>query len=147
MYLHATTRYWEASLPRLAPRKAFRAFCATALLSVFVSSVATAQTQIPQDIQAALQHTTELMQPPLHVDTQFDYSMTARVRLLLFWVGKDDVGGGYIRRGTLTRDPASDVIELLIGSDPVKAPRAINRWGAASEIVHRPSGSSGGAES
>jgi hypothetical protein len=147
MYLRATTRVWEASLPRLAPRKAFRALCAAALLSVFASCVATAQTQIPQDIQAALQHTTELMQAPLHVDTQFDYTMTARVRLLLFWVGKDDVGGGYIRRGTLPLDPASDVIELLIGSDPAKAPRAINRWGAASEIVRRPSGSSRSAES
>jgi hypothetical protein len=62
-------------------------------------------------------------------------------------VGKDDVGGGYIRRGTLPRDPASDVIELLIGSDPAKAPRAINRWGAASEIVHRASGPSHDAES
>jgi hypothetical protein len=87
------------------------------------------------------------MRAPLHVDAQFDYTMTARVRLLLFWVGKDDVGGGYIRRGTLLRDPASDVIELLIGSDPAKAPRAINRWGAASEIIHRTSGSSHGAES
>jgi hypothetical protein len=83
----------------------------------------------------------------MHVDAQFDYIMTARVRLLLFWVGKDDVGGGYIRRGRLSQDPASDVIELLIGSDPAKAPRAINRWGAASEIAHKPSGSGQGVES
>jgi hypothetical protein len=106
-----------------------------------------AQAPVPQDIQEALQRTTELMRAPLHVDAQFDYTMTARLRLLLFWVGKDDVGGGYIRRGTLPQDSASDVIELLIGSDPAKAPRAINRWGAASEIVHRPSGYSHGVES
>ena len=147
MQLDATTRFWEARLSRIPLRKASCALCAAALLSVFASSPSTAQALIPQDIQAALQHTTELMQAPLHVDAQFDYTMTARVRLLLFWVGKDDVGGGYIRRGTLPLDPASDVIELLIGSDPAKAPRAINRWGAASEIVHRPSGSTGGAES
>src|ERR1700732_498405 len=147
MYPHATTRFWEESLALLPLRKGFCTFCAAALLSVFATSPSPAQAQIPQDIKAALQHTTELMQAPLHVDAQFDYTMTARVRLLLFWVGKDDVGGGYIRRGTLPRDPASDVIELLIGSDPAKAPRAINRWGAASEIVHRPSGSIHGAES
>jgi hypothetical protein len=147
MYLHAATRFWEASLSLLPLRKACCAFCAAALLSVFASSPSTAQEQIPQDIQATLQHTTELMRAPLHVDAEFDYTMTARVRLLLFWVGKDDVGGGYIRRGTLPMDPASDVIELLMGSDPAKAPRAINRWGAASEIVHKPSGSRGGAES
>jgi hypothetical protein len=147
MYLRATTRYWEESLNHFPPRKTFGAFCALGLLSVFAGGLATAQEQVPQDIQAALQNTTELMRAPLHVDAQFDYTMTARVRLLLFWVGKDDVGGGYIRRGTLPRDPASDVIELLIGSDPAKAPRAINRWGAASEIVHKTTGSSHGAES
>jgi hypothetical protein len=147
MYLTATTRLWEVRLYRLAARKAFGAFCVIALLSFLAGSTATAQAPVPQEIQAALQHTTELMRTPLHVDVQFDYTMTARLRLLLFWVGKDDVGGGYIRRGTMPQYPASDVIELLIGSDPAKAPRAINRWGAASEIVHRPSGSSHGAES
>src|SRR6202049_4793165 len=147
MYLHAITRFWEVSLSRLPLRKAFCVFGAIGLLIAFARSTATAQTQVPQDIQAALQHTTELMRAPLHVDAEFDYTMTARVRLLLFWVGKDDVGGGYIRAGTLPRDPASDVIELLIGSDPAKAPRAINRWGAASEIAHKPSGSGQGVES
>src|SRR6266699_3584100 len=147
MYLRATTRFWEAMLPRLPVSNAFGAVCVLALLSIFAGGPATAQDPAPQDIQATLLHTTELMRAPLHVDAQFDYTMTARVRLLLFWVGKDDVGGGYIRRGTLLRDPASDVIELLIGSDPAKAPRAINRWGAASEIIHRTSGSSHGVES
>src|SRR4030081_2760300 len=132
----ATARYWEESLSRLPLRKDFCAFCAAELLSVLASSTSAAQAQIPQDIQAALQHTTELMQAPLHVDAQFDYTMTARVRLLLFWVGKDDVGGGYIRRGTLPGESQSEVIQLLMGSDPAKAPRAINRWGAATEIVH-----------
>jgi len=141
------TRLPEERLSRHPTKKAFGPLCAICLLSVLAGSPAAAQAPVPEDMQAALAHTTELMRAPLHVDTQFDYIMTARVRLLLFWVGKDDVGGGYIRRGTLPRDPASDVIELLIGSDPAKAPRAINRWGAASEIVHRPSGYSHGAES
>jgi hypothetical protein len=147
MSLGATTRFWEVRLSQLPLRKAFCTFCAIGLLIVFARSASKAQDPVPQDIQAALEHTTELMRAPLHVDARFDYTMTARVRLLLFWVGKDDVGGGYIRRGTLPVDPASDVIELLIGSDPAKAPRAINRWGAASEIVRRPVGSSRGAES
>jgi hypothetical protein len=101
----------------------------------------------PQDVQESLRKTKELLQDPVHVESEFDYIMTARVRILLFWVGKDDVGGGYIRRGTLRRDPTADVIELLIGSDPAKAPRSINRWGAASEILHKGSCCNGGAES
>ncbi len=62
---------------------------------------------------------------------QYDYVMTARVRLLLFWAGKDDVGGGYIRRGRLKEEPRKEFFQVLFGSDPAKAPRGINRWGPA----------------
>lgn len=65
---------------------------------------------------------------------QYDYVMTARLRLLLFWVGKDDVGGGYIRRGVSAEHPRMEFIQVLFGSDPQKAPRAINRWGAGTEV-------------
>lgn len=61
--------------------------------------------------------------------------MTAKVRLLLFWVGADDVGGGYIRRSVSTLDPSVRLIQVLFDSDPAKAPRGINNWGAATEAV------------
>jgi hypothetical protein len=70
---------------------------------------------------------------PHHL-AQYDYVMTARVRLLFFWAGKDEVGGGYIRRGVSTEDPRMEFIQVLFGSDPEKAPRAINRWGAGTEV-------------
>ncbi len=66
---------------------------------------------------------------------QFDYVMTARVRFLFFWGGKDDVGGGYIRRGVSKDDPRQELLQVLFGSDPAKAPRSINRWGAGTEVV------------
>lgn len=66
---------------------------------------------------------------------EFDYVMTARVRLLFFWAGKDDVGGGYIRMGVSKIDPRQELLQVLFGSDPAKAPRAINRWGAGTEVV------------
>lgn len=65
---------------------------------------------------------------------QYNYTMTARVRLLFFWTGKDDVGGGYIRRGVASDDPREEFFQVLFGSDPAKAPRAINRWGAGTEV-------------
>jgi hypothetical protein len=69
---------------------------------------------------------------------QYDYVMTARVRLLFFWAGKDDVGGGFIRRGFSKSDPRQELLQVLFGSDPAKAPKAINRWGAGTEVVrHR----------
>jgi hypothetical protein len=66
---------------------------------------------------------------------EFDYAMSVRVRLLFFWAGKDDVGGGYIRRGYSKEDPRQELLQVLFGSDPAKAPRAINRWGAGTEVV------------
>jgi hypothetical protein len=71
---------------------------------------------------------------PQHV-VQYNYGMTARVRLLVFWAGKDDVGGGYIRRGVSAEDPRKEFFQVLFGSDPAKAPREINRWGAGTEIA------------
>lgn len=55
------------------------------------------------------------------------YRMSAAIRPLLFWIGDKDVGGARIvwrgdadgRRG----------YEFLLGSDPDRAPRRINRWG------------------
>ena len=65
---------------------------------------------------------------------QYNYAMTARVRLLFFWAGKDDVGGGYIRRGVASEHPREEFFQVLFGSDPAKAPRSINRWGAGTEV-------------
>lgn len=71
-------------------------------------------------------------QPRIH--TEYDYVMTVKLRFLLFWVKRDDVGGGYIRLGDYAEDPSRRVVQLLMGSDPAKAPRGINRWGAGTEI-------------
>ena len=71
------------------------------------------------------------------ISTELRYIMTARVRLLIFWTGKDDVGFARIRRGTSAGNPQAMWIDLLAGSDPEKAPRAINRWGSAAESFVR----------
>jgi hypothetical protein len=78
-------------------------------------------------------------QPRIH--TEYDYAMTVRLRLLFFWVKRDDVGGGYVKLGDVGEDPRLQVVQLLFGSDPAKAPRGINRWGAATEIERRSSSS------
>jgi hypothetical protein len=61
------------------------------------------------------------------------YRMLAKVRPLLFWISKDDVGGARISwRGD---DDGAFGLDLLIGSDPNRAPRGINRWGYIAEQV------------
>jgi len=68
------------------------------------------------------------------VVAEHKYRMLARVRPLLFWISKDDVGGARINwRGA---DDGSFGIDLLIGSDPERAPHRINKWGFIAEQVH-----------
>ncbi len=66
---------------------------------------------------------------------QYDYIMSVRLHLLFFWAGKDDVGSGYIRRGVSSENARKEFFQVLFGSDPEKAPRAINRWGAGTEVA------------
>jgi hypothetical protein len=61
------------------------------------------------------------------------YTVGARVRPLLFWIGKDDVGDAVIAR---KRDSGAESYALLIGSDPERTPRGINKWGYIAEEVH-----------
>jgi hypothetical protein len=67
------------------------------------------------------------------VVAQHKYRMLAKVRPLLFWISKDDVGGARISwRGDET---GGFGVDLLIGSDPLRAPRKVNRWGYIAEQV------------
>ncbi len=69
----------------------------------------------------------------LPVVAEHKYRMLARVRPMLFWINCDDVGGAKVSlRGN--QDDAFG-IELLIGSDPLRAPRQINKWGYIAEEV------------
>lgn len=70
---------------------------------------------------------------------QYHYSLTARVRPLMFWITRKGVGTGRIVRSA--DEAGNPFYELLIGSDPARAPLHINRWGYVAE-VHR----DGGAE-
>jgi len=104
------------------------------LFFLFTSIAATSASADRQPILDALRWVRE----PLAVSVQYNYTMTARVHLLFFWAGKDDVGSGYIRRGSSSADSHEEFFQVLFGSDPEKAPRAINRWGAGTEIAwHR----------
>ena len=65
----------------------------------------------------------------------FRYTMAGRVRLLLFWVGKEGVGGGSISlsQNKGTDGQITDSVEVLFGSDPKRVPGKINRWGYGRE--------------
>ena len=69
----------------------------------------------------------------LPVVRQHTYRMAGKIRVLLLWVGRDDVGSGVIKwRGA----GDNQAIELLIGSDPARAPSQLNKWGYLVEAMH-----------
>lgn len=63
----------------------------------------------------------------VEVSRERRYQVDARVRPFLFWIRKANIGDGRLtwRRG---RDGTIGY-ELLVGSDPARTPRHINRWG------------------
>lgn len=70
----------------------------------------------------------------LPIVAEHRYRMAAKIRpLLLFWIGRENVGGAQV---VWRRSPDGAAgFELLIGSDPARAPRRINRWGYIAEEV------------
>jgi hypothetical protein len=64
------------------------------------------------------------------------YRMSGAVRPLLFWIGRDDIGLAQI---TWRRGPdGARGYELLVGTDPARAPRSLNRWGYIAEEAFSP---------
>ena len=76
--------------------------------------------------QDALSH--DALSARIPVAREHSYVVNARVRpVLLFWIARDNIGGARItwREGATGRR----AFEFLIGSDPARTPRRINRWG------------------
>jgi len=64
----------------------------------------------------------------LPIVAEHRYRVAAKIRpLVLFWIGKDNVGGARLRWRRGENDERG--YDLLIGSDPDRAPRRVNRWG------------------
>lgn len=53
------------------------------------------------------------------------YRASGQARLLLFWIGRDDVGGARL---TFSRSTDGQVIALFAGSNPERAPHGLNQW-------------------
>ena len=76
---------------------------------------------------------TEIPGRNLPIVRQHTYRMAGKIRVVMLWVGRDDVGSGIIKWRGAGDDKA---IELLIGSDPKRAPGQLNKWGYLVEAMH-----------
>ncbi len=67
------------------------------------------------------------------------YRMSGHIRpLLAFWISRDDVGDGRLvwRRGP----QGEEGWDFVLGTDPARAPRGLNRWGYIAEETRGRSG-------
>jgi hypothetical protein len=104
-----------------------------ALVAVSLAALPAVGATPPAGRQAAAPAVEHLPGDGVPVEKTHTYRLAGRIRPLLFWFGKDDVGTGRIvwrRSGGGTR-----AYELLVGSDPAKTPRGLNRWGYVAEEV------------
>jgi hypothetical protein len=65
--------------------------------------------------------------PAAPVTAERRYRLSAAIRPLLFWIGRGNVGGARIV--WRADGDGRTGYELLLGSDPARAPRRTNRWG------------------
>jgi hypothetical protein len=75
---------------------------------------------------------TELPGQNLPIVREHSYRMDGRIRVLLLWMGREDVGTGVIK---WRAGEGEHAFELLIGSDPDRAPRQLNKWGYLVEHI------------
>jgi hypothetical protein len=74
----------------------------------------------------------------VNVSSEHRYQVDARVRPLLFWIRKSNIGDGRITWRTGLNGTVG--YELLVGTDPARTPRRINRWGYLREEAVRQGG-------
>ncbi len=86
----------------------------------------------PTLAQSPATATTPVPGSQLPIVAEHHYSVTARVRILLWWYSRDDVGLARLR---WRAENERRGFELLIASDPARAPRHINQWGYVAEEV------------
>jgi hypothetical protein len=65
------------------------------------------------------------------ITAERSYTLNARVRLLLYWIRRENVGSARLTWRAGRGDHR--ILEFLVGSDPNRAPRRINRWGFIAE--------------
>ena len=67
------------------------------------------------------------------VGVEHQYTVTGRVKLLLIWTGRREVGQARFARSDTAAGTSR--LALLVGTDPDRAPMGLNRWGYIAETT------------
>jgi hypothetical protein len=117
--------------PSGAVARALAAACLACALLATVHTQPGGAAQAAAGTPSPSPQVTALLQGTLPVAFEHRYRLAGKIRPLLFWMGKDNVGSARVRWRRSEQGDAG--YDLLIGSDPARAPRGINRWGLIME--------------
>jgi hypothetical protein len=70
--------------------------------------------------------------PGVSAYAEYRYRVVGKLRMAVIWAKHDDIGSA---RMTWRSDPNSSAVTLMVGSDPQRAPRSLNKWGYVREEV------------
>ncbi len=110
-----------------APRAVVWVLAAGGLAGLFFALPTAQSDQTAPALSAPSLQVAALLQGNIPVVAEHRYRIAGKIRPLLFWFGRDNVGGARVRWRRGTGDERG--YDLLIGSDPARAPRQANRWG------------------
>ena len=119
------------------PRRARSGWFAASLVLLVCGAVTVLAQAVPQGDKPVPAVATVSATPArgtVPIVLEHRYTMSAKIRpLLLFWIGKSNIGGARIR--WRSGEDGAKGYDILIGSDPQRAPREVNRWGFILEEV------------
>jgi hypothetical protein len=70
--------------------------------------------------------------PGVSAYAEHRYRIVGKLRMAVIWAKQDDIGTA---RMTWRSEPNSSALTLMVGSDPQRAPRSLNKWGYLREEV------------
>jgi hypothetical protein len=103
------------------------------LIPVLTSTIPVAVEPLPIVSRAPASSDDPLPGERLRTVMERRYALSGHIRPLMFWFGRDNIGMARVvwRRD----DRGARGYELLVGTDPARAPRSLNRWGYIAEEV------------
>ena len=107
--------------------------CAVVAVASFAAGSSVDFSPAPAAVSSTIDEISRADTPnPVSAYAEHRYRIVGKLRMAVIWAKHDDIGSA---RMTWRSDPNSSALTLMVGSDPQRAPRSLNKWGYLREEV------------
>ena len=111
----------------------FLGVCAVVAVASFAAGSSMDFSPAPAAVSSTIDEISRADTPnPVSAYAEHRYRIVGKLRMAVIWAKHDDIGTA---RMTWRSDPNSSAMTLMVGSDPQRAPRSLNKWGYLREEV------------